>query len=100
MCATPLRPRSDGSASGVDAVAFLGSTRLFAGLAAGELDQLARFTHVRTVGPGEYVFHQGDPGDTLYIVVSGLVKVFVTSADGGEMVLVTLAPRDTFGELV
>jgi CRP-like cAMP-binding protein len=100
MCATPLEPRSPGSAPGVDAVAFLGSTRLFAGLAAGELEQLARFTHVRTVRRGEYVFHQGDPGDTLYIVVSGLVKVFVTSADGAEMVLVTLAPRDTFGELV
>jgi len=42
---------------------------------------------------------QGDPGDSLFAVVSGLVKVFVTSARGDELVLATVAPGDSFGEL-
>jgi CRP-like cAMP-binding protein len=42
---------------------------------------------------------QGDPGDSLFAVVSGLVKVFVTSARGEDLVLATVGPGDSFGEL-
>ena len=53
----------------------------------------------RTYARGQIVFHQGDPGDALFVLVSGLVKVTVTSPRGDQMVLVTLQGPETFGEL-
>lgn len=49
---------------------------------------------------GETVFHQGDPGDSLYIVASGSVKIVLPSPAGGEeAIIATLGKGDFFGEL-
>lgn len=45
------------------------------------------------------LFHQGDAGNSLFVLAEGLVKVTVRSAAGDEMVLVTLSPPSTFGEI-
>ena len=48
----------------------------------------------------ETVFHQGDPGDALYVVASGRVKVVLPSPDTGEpAILTTLGSGGFFGEL-
>ena len=44
----------------------------------------------RTYGKGQFIFYQGDSGDTLLVVCRGLVKVVFTSEAGEETVLVTL----------
>jgi CRP/FNR family cyclic AMP-dependent transcriptional regulator len=81
------------------AAELLARTGLF-----GELDEAARrrLSEVaidRTYKKGQLIFYQGDLGESLFIVAEGTVKVFVTSEDGDEMVLVTLGPGDIFGEL-
>ena len=48
---------------------------------------------------GEAVFVEGEQGDTLYIVLSGKVKVGRRSADGRENLLSVMGPSDMFGEL-
>lgn len=48
---------------------------------------------------GEAVFHEGDPGDSLYVIISGKVKLARTSADGRESLLAVLGPGEMFGEL-
>ncbi|MGC5582777.1 Crp/Fnr family transcriptional regulator [Ornithinimicrobium sp. W1679] len=48
---------------------------------------------------GEVVFHEGDPGDSLYVVISGKVKLSRTSGDGRESLLQVLGPGEMFGEL-
>jgi CRP/FNR family cyclic AMP-dependent transcriptional regulator len=53
----------------------------------------------RRYASGQIICHQGDPGDRLYIVVDGLVKVVFTSERGDEMVLNTLGNAEAFGEL-
>jgi CRP-like cAMP-binding protein len=78
------------------------------------LQQCALFRHVDVAGldaclaclrlrryrKDETVFHQGDPGDALYVVASGLVKVVLPSPDTGEpAILATLRPGQFFGEL-
>jgi CRP/FNR family transcriptional regulator, cyclic AMP receptor protein len=45
------------------------------------------------------VFSQGEPGDQLYIVESGKVKIVHRSPDGREGMLAILGPSDVFGEL-
>lgn len=42
---------------------------------------------------------EGDTGNSLYIVLSGRVKVFASSDDGRDVVLTELGPGDYFGEL-
>jgi CRP-like cAMP-binding protein len=55
---------------------------------------------VRRFRRDETVFHQGDPGDALYIVASGRVKVLLPAPDTGEpAILATLGRGQFFGEL-
>ena len=48
---------------------------------------------------GDVLFHEGDSGDKLYIVLDGKVKLGRTSADGRENLLAILGPGQMFGEL-
>lgn len=48
---------------------------------------------------GEVLFHEGDPGEKLYIVTDGKVKLGRTSSDGRENLLAILGPGQMFGEL-
>jgi CRP-like cAMP-binding protein len=45
------------------------------------------------------VFAEGDPGDRLFIVISGKVKIGRRSPDGREKLLTIMGPSDMFGEL-
>jgi CRP/FNR family transcriptional regulator, cyclic AMP receptor protein len=81
------------------AAGLLGSTDLFKNLDPPVLDQLARSVTFRNYRRGHLIFAQGEPGDSLFVISEGLVKVFVTSEEGEDMVLVTLRPPETFGEL-
>lgn len=48
----------------------------------------------------ETIFHQGDPGDSLYVIESGSVKIVLPDPEGEEgAIIATLGPGDFFGEL-
>lgn len=78
---------------------LLGQTHLFKDLDEASVLKLAEQASQRTYSKGQLIFYQGDLAGSLFIMKEGLVKVFVTSEDGDEMLLVTLRPPDTFGEL-
>ena len=48
---------------------------------------------------GQVVFAEGDPGDRLYVIVDGKIKLGTTSNDGRESLLAVLGPGEMFGEL-
>ena len=48
---------------------------------------------------GDVLFHEGDTGDKLYVVLDGKVKLGRTSSDGRENLLAILGPGQMFGEL-
>lgn len=48
---------------------------------------------------GKTLFKEGDSGDTLYVIVSGKIKLGTTSGDGRENLLAILGPGEMFGEL-
>lgn len=84
---------------GPDPAHVLSRTELFGSLPADAFDHVARLAVPRRYERGRYVFLQGQVGDALYVVAEGLVKVFVVSEEGEEMVLTTLRPPEAFGEL-
>ncbi|HEX5533897.1 MAG TPA: Crp/Fnr family transcriptional regulator [Actinomycetales bacterium] len=72
---------------------------LFAGLddeaAASLLSRMERVDLSR----GEVLFSEGDPGDRLYVITAGKVKLGRASGDGRENLLAVLGPGEMFGEL-
>jgi CRP-like cAMP-binding protein len=81
------------------AASLLARTPLFAGLNESELLGLGACARQRSYRRGQYIFHQGDTGDAVFVLTEGRVKVIFASADGDEMILATLQPPDVFGEL-
>ena len=55
---------------------------------------------VRRFRRGETIFHAGDPGDSLFIIAAGLVKITIPPTTGSEpAILTTIGPGGFFGEL-
>ena len=72
---------------------------LFAALDdAAAADLRSRMT-TRTLARGHHLFDEGQPGDELYVVAEGKVKLGRTSSDGRENLLAVLGPGEMFGEL-
>jgi CRP/FNR family cyclic AMP-dependent transcriptional regulator len=73
---------------------------LFAGLDEPTLDMVAAALRPRRFRRGETIFHVDDPGDALFIVASGRVKITIPPGDDSEpAILTTVAPGGFFGEL-
>src|SRR5918995_3656292 len=77
----------------------LTSIAFFGGLDAEALERLAGTMRARRFRRGEVIFHIGDPGDALFVIVTGEVKISLPSETGEEAILATLRPGDVFGEL-
>ena len=72
---------------------------LFSGLGDEELGLLLRYAVKKTVSRNALLFAQGGPGDALYVIQRGKVKVVLSDADGKEVILSVLGPGDFFGEM-
>lgn len=81
------------------AVESLRRCALFAHVDDDGLRTLARSLRRRRFRRNEVIFHQGDTGNSLQIVLTGAVKIVLPSAEGEEAIIATLRPRDFFGEL-
>jgi CRP/FNR family transcriptional regulator, cyclic AMP receptor protein len=69
-------------------------------LGEGELRELAPHGAVRAYPKNALIINEGDETDSLYVLLSGRVKVYVSSEDGKEIVLSTSREGSYFGELV
>jgi CRP/FNR family cyclic AMP-dependent transcriptional regulator len=78
---------------------ILARAGLFHGVEPSAVSVLTDRLHPVSFPPGHLVFAEGEPGDRLYIVVSGKVKIGRRSPDGRENLLSILGPSDMFGEL-
>jgi CRP/FNR family cyclic AMP-dependent transcriptional regulator len=77
----------------------LSTIPFFAGLDRVALERLAAGMRTRRFRRGEVIFHIGDPGDALFVIVDGEVKISLPSETGDEAILATLRVGDVFGEL-
>jgi CRP/FNR family cyclic AMP-dependent transcriptional regulator len=78
---------------------LLSRTRLFAGLDPAALAAVAAEGHERSYRRGAPIFHEGEPGDALFVIVDGTVKVFLTSESGDELVFATVRSPETLGDV-
>jgi CRP-like cAMP-binding protein len=80
-------------------VAALARTTIFGSLDEAALQRVADESVEASYRPGGVVFAQGDPGDCLYVVTSGRLKLQVRIRGLDTLMLTTLRAPDTFGEL-
>lgn len=79
--------------------ASLKAVSLFAGLSDAEIDALAEAVLVRTFQKNTIVVTEGEQSDSLYVILSGRVKAYVSDANGKDLVLNVVGPGEYFGEL-
>jgi CRP/FNR family cyclic AMP-dependent transcriptional regulator len=72
----------------------------FAHLDETALRELAPHGSARTVPKNTIVVYEGEESNSLYVLLSGRVKIFITGEDGREVVLNTMSAGEYFGELV
>jgi CRP/FNR family cyclic AMP-dependent transcriptional regulator len=72
---------------------------LFRGLEPATFERIAALSAQRSYRRGEVVFSHGDPGDALFAVVTGRIRISTGSAAGREIFLNIMEPGDTFGEI-
>lgn len=82
------------------ALEALARSPLFQGVLPADLEHLARTMVRRRYRRNEVIFHEGDPGESLHVVVVGRVKISRVSPEGEEAIVATLGPGESFGELV
>ncbi|CCD98423.1 Crp/Fnr family transcriptional regulator [Bradyrhizobium sp. STM 3809] len=72
---------------------------IFCDLEPDALDQLCRYAKPTTLKRGATIFSKGDPGSSLYAVISGTVKISVSSPDGRNAILNLISAGEIFGEV-
>jgi CRP-like cAMP-binding protein len=80
-------------------VDFLATVPLFNGLDRSELEKFAEVTREKSYPKGSVILFEDDPGDSLFVVRDGRVKVVLIGEDGREVILGVLGVGEYFGEL-
>ena len=78
---------------------YLKQVDIFASLSDEDIRELAGVARRRTFRAGEVIFHRDDPGQVLYVIKEGKVKICLISPDGQEISLVVFGKGEYFGEL-
>jgi cAMP-dependent protein kinase regulator len=75
------------------------ASKLFAQFPEGALEKILSSTALRSYSEGDIIVTEGEEGSSLFLIVSGEVKVFTRSPDGRHLPLAELGAGDFFGEV-
>jgi CRP/FNR family cyclic AMP-dependent transcriptional regulator len=78
---------------------LLARVSIFASLERADLDQLLSSTTTRHLKTRDVLCRKGDPGNQLYGIVSGSLKVATTGTDGKEVLFGLMGPGEVLGEI-
>jgi CRP-like cAMP-binding protein len=84
---------------GMQIVDFLSTVPLLSRIDRAELQKFAEVTREKQYPKGSVILFEDDPGDSLFLVREGRVKVVLVGEDGREVILGVLGVGDHFGEL-
>jgi len=85
--------------SAVNDTATLGQIALFQNLSQAELAWLSEHLHRREFRAGSNLAMAEQPGEVIYVVLEGTLKIYTQRLDGTEVILAILGPGDTVGEM-
>lgn len=91
--------KASGRAAGGGKLSVLRQHPIFRELEPDALDQLCRYAKPTSLKRCATIFSKGDPGSSLYAVISGTVKISVSSPDGRNAILNLIGPGEIFGEV-
>ena len=72
---------------------------MFADLETDELQRISGLCHTQHLKAGEMLFRKGDPGDSLFGVRRGQIRIETGAAGGGRLTLNLMGPGELFGEV-
>jgi CRP/FNR family cyclic AMP-dependent transcriptional regulator len=78
---------------------ILSEVALFGGLTAEQLSKIGAHLRCRTFPANTNVLTTEEPGETVYVVLKGSVKVYATQPDGTEVILAALGRGELIGEM-
>ncbi len=82
----------------MEKILFLKTVPIFAGMTGEELRLLGEIVEEAEFKTDQTVFLEGEPGEDMYVIVSGSVQVFTGEGDG-EKLIATLGERESLGEM-
>jgi len=94
-----LKKKTDKGGKHLGARLLLSANALFRDLPPAVLDELNALGYVCTMTSGDILYLQGDPGDGLFLILSGTVRISAMGPDGQELHLNTLSSGDVMGEI-
>lgn len=77
----------------------LRQSSLFKSMTETEIDSLGEYFQEKVIPEGMAVFVENMPGESLYLIRQGAIKVSKMLAEGDEKTLVILGPEEIFGEM-
>jgi CRP/FNR family transcriptional regulator, cyclic AMP receptor protein len=86
-------------ASPAETLAFLREVRLFKDIEAPELATLGGTLRERILRRGQVLFHEGEAGEEMFVVVRGSIVISKPVKERVEQVLARMGPGDFFGEM-
>lgn len=78
---------------------LLAEIQLFEGLSAAQLEWVAGRAHRRAFPAGRNIMMAEQPGEAVYVILHGTVKIHVEQADGRDVILSILGAGDLLGEM-
>ncbi len=90
-----------GSGEAIDVITRLreSESSVFRGVEAENLTEMVTLMEHRSFEKGRMLFEKGSPGDAMYLILSGQVRIFTTDRGGRELTLALLGEGQVFGEL-
>src|SRR5204863_2354447 len=79
--------------------ATLAAIPLLAQLSSSDLARLSSLMTTTRSQAGETVFLAAEPGDSLFVITGGRVRIWISDADADDVTLSELGPGDFFGEM-
>lgn len=81
------------------AVSLLQTADLFEGMTIPDLEKVVQAGQTRTLESGAFLFHQGDPARTLFVLGEGRVKLIQFTPEGQQVIIRYIGPGETFAVL-
>ncbi len=95
----PFRSQRTSPVPGNTSADFLATVPLFSGIDKSEMGRFADLTREKSYPKGSVIVFEDDPGDSLFVVREGRVRVVLVAEDGREVILGVLGIGEHFGEL-